>query len=86
MKSWLIDAIDQIALGEYLAESSISCGQRFGLIAVDNSIEFMLIAYVEVFKQIVGGHKRGGINKKGKRRASPSNRYSRETGNNVSRR
>lgn len=64
MRSWLIDAIDQIALGEYLARSSISCGQRFGLIAVDNAIEFMLIAYVEVYTRLVGGHKSGGISKR----------------------
>lgn len=63
MKGWLRDAIDQIALAEFLAGSSVSCGQRFGLIAVDNSVEFMLIAYVEVDKQIVGGHKPGGITK-----------------------
>ena len=64
MKSWLLDAIEQVALGEYLASSTLSCGTRFGLIAVDNSIEFMLIAYVEAFRQLVGGHKQGGIPKK----------------------
>jgi hypothetical protein len=63
VKTWLLDAIDQIALGEYLASSPLSCGTRFGLIAVDNSVEFMLIAYVEAFKQLVGGHKAGGISK-----------------------
>jgi hypothetical protein len=63
MRQWLADAIDQIALGEILADSGLSCGQRFALIAIDNSIEFMLVAYVEVFKRLVGGHKTGGIPK-----------------------
>lgn len=64
MKDWLLEAIDQVALGEVLADSSVTCGQRFGLIAIDNAVEFMLIAYVEVDKQMVGGHKAGGIPKK----------------------
>lgn len=63
MKSWLQDAIDQIALGDFLGASPLSCGTRFGLIAVDNSVEFMLIAYVESYRQLVGGHKQGGIPK-----------------------
>lgn len=64
MKDWLVEIIDQIAIGEFLANSSLSCGQRFGLIAIDNAIEFMLIAYVEIHKQLVGGHKTGGVTKK----------------------
>jgi hypothetical protein len=64
MKSWLEEIIDQMALGEFLAHSKLSCGQRFGLIAVDNAVEFMLIAYVETYKQLVGGQKTGGITKK----------------------
>lgn len=64
MKAWIADAIDQIALGEALATSTLGCGQRFGLIAVDNSVEFMLIAYIEVYKRLVGGHIAGGIPKK----------------------
>lgn len=64
MKDWLSEIIDQIALGEILANSKLSCGERFGLIAVDNAVEFMLIAYVETYKQLVGGHKAGGIIKK----------------------
>ena len=64
MRQWLTEAIDQIALGEILAESSLGCGRRFGLIAVDNSIEFMLVAYIEVFRRLVGGQKPGGIKTK----------------------
>jgi hypothetical protein len=64
MKDWLVEAIDQVALGEVLADSTVTCGQRFGLIAVDNSIEFMLIAYVQLHRQLVGGHKTGGIPKR----------------------
>ena len=64
MKDWLVEIIDQVALGEFLASTNLSCGQRFGLIAVDNAIEFMLIAYIEIHKQLVGGHKPGGIPKK----------------------
>ena len=64
MKDWLSEIIDQIALGEILANSNVSCGERFGLIAVDNAVEYMLIAYIETYKQLVGGHKAGGIIKK----------------------
>jgi len=64
MKDWLSEIIDQIALGEILANSKVSCGERFGLIAVDNSVEFMLIAYIETYKQLIGGHKTGGVTKK----------------------
>lgn len=64
MKDWLSEIIDQIALGEILANSKVSCGERFGLIAVDNAVEFMLIAYVETYKQLIGGHKAGGVTKK----------------------
>lgn len=64
MKDWLEETIDQIALGEYLAGTAVSCGQRFGLIAVDNAVEFMLVAYVEIHRQLVGGHKAGGFTKK----------------------
>ncbi|TAH48321.1 MAG: hypothetical protein EYC68_21570 [Chloroflexota bacterium] len=64
MKDWLVEIIDQVALGEFLADTNLSCGQRFGLIAVDNAVEFMLIAYVEIHRQLVGGHKPGGIPKK----------------------
>ena len=63
MKAWLEDIIDQIALGELLAASSLSCGTRFGLIAVDNAVECMLILYIESHKQMVGGYKAGGIKK-----------------------
>jgi hypothetical protein len=63
MREWLVEIIDQIALGEVLAKSPVSCGQRFGLIAVDNAVEYMLITYVEIYKQLVGGHKLGGIPK-----------------------
>jgi hypothetical protein len=64
MKDWLVEIVDQIAVGEFLAQSRVTCGSRFGLIAVDNAVEFMLIAYVETYKQLIGGHKPGGIPKK----------------------
>lgn len=54
MKDWLVEIIDQIALGEFLARSELSCGPRFGLIAVDNAVEYMLAAYVEVHKRLLG--------------------------------
>jgi hypothetical protein len=57
MKDWLEEIVDQIAVGELLGKSTVSCGQRFGLIAIDNAVEFMLIAYVEIYKQLVGSHK-----------------------------
>jgi hypothetical protein len=64
MKEWLSETIDQIALGECMASSSVSCGPRFGIIAIDNAVEYSLISYVEQYKQLVGGHKPGGINKR----------------------
>jgi hypothetical protein len=64
VKDWLVEIIDQVALGEFLSRSQLSCGSRFGLISLDNAVEFMLIAYVEVHRQLVGGHKPGGIPKK----------------------
>ena len=63
MKDWLAEIIDQIALAEYLSKSKLSCAARFALVAVDNSVECMLLVYVEMFKQLVGGHKSGGIAK-----------------------
>lgn len=63
MKEWLSDAIEQIVLGDILANSNISFGRRFALIAIDNSVEYALICYVEVYKRLVGGHIAGGIPK-----------------------
>ena len=64
MEDWLFEVIDQIALGQFLATTKLSCGQWFGLIAVDNAIEFMLIYYVEGYKQIVGKPPPLGITQK----------------------
>lgn len=64
MRSWLIEIIDQIALGEYLAQSDLSCGKRFGLIAIDNAVEFMLVAHVEINKRLIGSKQGRGIPKK----------------------
>lgn len=72
MKDWLSETIDQIALGEILADSTVSCGQRFGLIAIDNAVEFMLIAYVEVYKHLVGDKAAG---KKPKKEWEETKRY-----------
>ncbi len=64
MKDWLLEIIDQVALGEILANSAVTCGQRFGLIAIDNAVEFMLIAYIEIYKQLLRGGTPGRITKK----------------------
>ncbi len=63
MRDWLVEIIDQTALGEYHAQTSLSCGKRFGLIAVDNAVEYMLVAYVETYKRLVG-KKQDGISHK----------------------
>lgn len=63
MKNWLGDAEEQLALAELLAESSLGAGSRLGLIVVDNAIEFMLIAYVEVSRRLNAQNKPGGIPK-----------------------
>jgi hypothetical protein len=64
MNEWLADAIEQICLGDLLAETKEGFGRRFAMIAIDNSIEYALISYVEVFKRLVGGHIPGGIEQK----------------------
>jgi hypothetical protein len=64
MENWLSEAIDQIALGHFLATTKLSCGQRFGLIAVDNAIEFLLIHYVENHRQLIGKPPPLGISQK----------------------
>lgn len=40
-----------------LAHGEISCGERLGLIIVDNAVEYMLIAYVESHRRLVGSGK-----------------------------
>jgi hypothetical protein len=64
VREWLEDTIDQVVLGEVLAKSSVTCGPRFGLIAVDNAVEFMLVAYVEIQARLVGKPKPLGIPRK----------------------
>lgn len=63
MSRWLRDTIEQIALGEQLAKSSVGCGARFGLIAVDNAVEYMVSCFVESDQRLVG-NKPGQIKKK----------------------
>lgn len=55
MEVWLKEIIDQMVLGELPASTSISCGTRFALIAMDNAMEYMLIAYITLVRQVIGG-------------------------------
>jgi hypothetical protein len=57
MKPWLKDVPDQLGLALLLSKGRISCGERIGLIVVDNAVEYMLVAYVESHRRIVGGGK-----------------------------
>jgi hypothetical protein len=54
MKPWLEDVPDQLALALLLAKGKISCGERIGLIVVDNAVEYMLVAYVESHRRVIG--------------------------------
>jgi len=54
VKPWLTDIPDQLALAKILAGASFSCGERIGLIVSDNAVEYMLVAYVEAHKRLVG--------------------------------
>jgi hypothetical protein len=54
MKAWFKDIPDQLGLAMLLSRSGISCGERIALIAVDNAVEYMLIAYVEAHRRLLG--------------------------------
>lgn len=54
MKPWTKDIPDQLALASVVAGASISCGERIGLIIVDNAVECMMVAYVEAHQRLVG--------------------------------
>lgn len=57
MNDWLKDSIEQICLADILGEANDGFGRRFAMIAIDNSLEFALRCYVEVYKNLVGGHR-----------------------------
>lgn len=54
MKPWLQDVPEQLALALLLAKGSIGCGERIGLIVADNAVEYMMVAYVESHRRLVG--------------------------------
>lgn len=60
MKAWAEDAIEQIATAELLNSANTSTGERLALIICDNAVEYMMIAYTEMEKQLV--HQRIGPN------------------------
>lgn len=62
MKPWLQDVPDQLGLALLLARGCISCGERIGLIVADNAVEYMLVAYVESHRRLVGASR--GISRK----------------------
>jgi len=54
LKPWLEDIIEQLATAKFLMDGETKSGKRLALIIVDNSIEYMLKAYVEAHKRLVG--------------------------------
>lgn len=53
MKPWLDDILDQLSTAHLLAHAGISCGERLAMIIVDNAVEYMCKAYVEVHKSLI---------------------------------
>ena len=53
MKPWTEDAIEQIATAQLLNAANISTGERLALIICDNAVEYMMVAYTEMEKQLV---------------------------------
>jgi hypothetical protein len=53
VKLWTEDAIEQIATAQLLNAANTSTGERLALIICDNAIEYMMIAYTEMEKQLV---------------------------------
>jgi hypothetical protein len=53
VKPWTEDAIEQIATAQLLNAANTSTGERLALIICDNAVEYMMIAYTEMEKQLV---------------------------------
>gem|GEM_PF-3198449 len=53
MKAWTEDAIEQIATAELLNAANTSTGERLALIICDNAVEYMMIAYTAVEKNLI---------------------------------
>jgi hypothetical protein len=53
VKPWTEDAIEQISTAELLNAANTSTGERLALIICDNAVEYMMIAYTEMEKQLV---------------------------------
>ena len=64
MSGWKDDIIEQIAVSQYLLQSKVETAERLSMIIVDNAVEYLLKAYVEVEINGVGS----GANKVVRRR------------------
>lgn len=53
MKAWTTDILDQLSTAHILAHANISCGERLAMIIVDNAVEYMCKAYVEVHRSLI---------------------------------
>jgi hypothetical protein len=48
MSGWKEDIIEQLAISQYILQSKVDTAERLSMIIVDNAVEFLLKAYVEV--------------------------------------
>jgi len=53
VKPWTEDILDQLSTAHLLAHADISCGERLAMIIVDNAVEYICKAYVEVYKNLI---------------------------------
>jgi hypothetical protein len=54
LKPWVSDVVEQICIAEILNDAPMNSSERLALIVCDNAVEFMMIAFVEVEKHLVG--------------------------------
>jgi hypothetical protein len=54
LKPWVSDVVEQLCIAEILNDAPMNSSERLALIVCDNAVEFMLIAFVEVEKHLVG--------------------------------
>lgn len=54
MSNWKDDIVEQISISQYLLDSKVETAERLSMIIVDNTAEYILKAYVELEKRLVG--------------------------------
>ena len=48
MSGWKDDVVEQLAISQFLLQSKAETAERLSMIIVDNAVEYLLKAYVEV--------------------------------------